>query len=158
MVYSEEKRKEARVFYIRGKFRNLSNLETITGISRLTLRKWRDEEKWDETSEQMDVDPRLVLDMYLRLEVKLLQEITDTELSGKIPADTTLKRQKFYRNMAKSVKDDYDIAGAVLRFAEEYIDWISSIPAFEGKEAYIGFMDKNLPVFIDYVLHGKPTA
>ena len=157
MVHDDAKRKEARELYIRSRVRNLSHLEAITGITRVTLRKWRDEEKWDSIAESIDVDPLQISALYARLEYKLLKEIEEIELSGEIPADTTLKRQAFYRKMAHSIDAQYDVNGSVLRFAEKFIDFTSATPDYEGKKAFIETLTKQLPRFMEFVIHGSAS-
>ncbi len=155
MIHNNEQRKEARELYVRSKIRNLTQLEQLTGITRTTLRKWKDDENWDATAESLDVDPLAILSLYQRLEYKLLLEIEAIELSGQIPADTTLKRQQFYRKMAQSIDAQYDVNASVLRLAEKLIDFVSAMPDFVGKSAFVETLSKMLPKFIEYVIHGK---
>lgn len=155
MKHSDDRRKEARALYIKNKVRDLTRLEKITGITRKTLALWRDEEKWDETTQVMDVAPNDIMHIYLRQEFRLAKEVDELEAEGKVPEDSTLKRLKLYRSMANDIKEQFDIAAMVLQFAEKYIDFVSGIPDFEGKEEYVKNLDQLLPKFMDYVLHGK---
>lgn len=155
MRHDEAKKKEARELYIRSNVRNLVHLEDLTGITRTTLRKWREDERWDETVAALDVDPLALLSMYIRLETRLLKEIEEKELAGEIPADSTLKRQLLYRKMAKSIDAQYDVNGSVLRFADKFIDYVSGVPDFEGKKEFVAHLNKMLPRFLEFVIHAR---
>jgi hypothetical protein len=155
MRRTNDERNEARELYVMGRIRNLTRLEKITGITRKTLGEWRDKDAWDAAADVQDVTPYEILKTYLRQISRLQKQIDEKEAVGEAIEDSTLKRLSLYHKLAKQINADFDVPGMVLKFAEEYIDFVSGLPDRPGKATFVATLEEFLPTFIDFVIHGK---
>lgn len=155
MGFEQKDRSGARRLYVEHGVRNLSRLAAATKITRQTLAKWRVEEDWDSVVRVKGVEPEDILHVYLRQIHRLQEEINELEQKKQVPADSTLKRLALYHKLAKQIKRDFDIGGALIRFANKYIDFVAGLPDFEGKREFLKALDSTLPKFIDFVVHAE---
>lgn len=152
MAYRElqQQRARAKKLYTENNVRDPDTLSEITGVPRGTIRRWISEHEWDSAAALRSVTPEDIALEYLMRIAEIQREMREMR-AGDIPiAQSVYKELNFLHNALVKLDAQFQVKATIIKWMDKYVEFVANLD-MENKEPFVVWIEKTLPLFVDFV-------
>lgn len=152
MAYRDLQQQKARAkkLYTENGVRDAVVLSGIVDVPARTIVKWAKDGNWDSLQAIRNVTPEDIALEYLMRIAEIQREMKEMR-SDEIPiAQSVYKELNFLHNALQKLDAQFQVKAMVIKWMDKYVEFIANLD-MENKEAFIPFLEKTMPLFVDFV-------